>query len=228
MENVCLIVFTDGRRGYLERTLASFDENLAGSFRFQILSDDSADPAFAAALDAKWGHRFHIIDHHPERLGFCASIARTWELIPSDNYYVFHLEDDFLLLRPVRLEDMSLVFFQNPRLMEITFLRQPSGRIETEAGGIWQCQPAEYLERHLITPDGRDIAWLEHSLPLWNTNPSLYPRSLTLNGFPEPPFCERQFGLRGRDLGWRLAYWGTKHDAPLVEHIGIERKGTGY
>jgi hypothetical protein len=228
MNKICLIVFTDGRDGLLVDTLASFDRNMEGLFHYQILSDDSGDPACADVLDKYYGHRFHIIDHHPKRLGFCASIRETWKKVPADNNLIFHLEDDFLLLRKVRLDDLALVMHHNPQLMEITLLRQPLGPVERAAGGIWQCNADSYTERHLTFPDGRDLTWLEHTLALWNTNPSLYRQSLTLLSFPGPPFCEREFGFLGQHLGWHLAFWGNKKDDPILRHIGEERKGTGY
>lgn len=234
MLDVTLLVITDGRRQYLERTLASAAENLVTSdgtdpIRRRVMVDDSGDQAYAQWLDESFG-RFHIV-HTPGRTGFGAAIQAGWDEVDADHPktgrrgtgFVFHLEDDFTFNRPVQLDRLAALLDRRADIAQVALRRQPWNDAERRAGGIIEQHPDAYTE----TRDGDD-AWLEHR-QFWTTNPSLYRTSLIARGWPTGDHSEGHFGIGlCEDPELRFAYWGARSDGPWVEHIGAERAGTGY
>jgi hypothetical protein len=228
------MVFTDGRRECLERTLASFDAKLHGDFDYRVMIDDSADTDYGCLLDEEFPN-FTIV-HHPEKQGFCGAIRSGWSWArrqPID--FVFHLEDDFELVSDIRLDDVATLLCTNPHLAQVALKRQPVNDVERAAGDLVAMWPDEFRAHD----DGRR-QWLTHRL-WWTTNPCLYRRAILDCAWPDPPGCEATFGQQlladgfpGHGREWiagpdvRFAFWGRRDDLPAVHHIGDTRVGHGY
>jgi hypothetical protein len=231
----CLLIFTDGRDDYLERTFQSFSEKLDWQFDYVIMTDDSGDQGHADALKAKYKnfrgteiwHRFN-----GERLGFARTIAEAWKAVPGDTEYVLHCEDDFLLNRYLDLGQMIEVMKLNPHLVQIALMRQPWNEEEKKHGGIWQWRSTlgvEFKQQSMMSRFG-DLYWFEHCAWM-TTNPCLYPRWVSNHGWPTDEGAGEGKIMRellAEDPRRRSAYWGRMEDPPIVEHIGYGRKGTGY
>jgi hypothetical protein len=195
-----VLLITDGRRDYRERTLASAKERLPEP-KGLIEIDDS--------------------DHE---LGFAGAIQAGWEKVrQTDAKYVLHLEGDFTFNRAIAVDRMIAVLERESSLAQICLKRQPWNETERAAGGIVERNPGAYRQR----VDSGDI-WTEHRL-CFSTNPSLYPAALCAQGWPDAPESEGHFTHRLlEDPDVRFAFWGAKFDPPLVTHIGEERAGNGY
>lgn len=229
---ICLAVVTDGRDGYLERTVASAREMLpAESLLERVMYDDTGDEAYRKKLQARYPEFLHI-DAGP-RQGFGGAIRFLWDWLASHSNarYILHLEQDFLFRRPVPLDDLEWLLEERPQVAQVALKRQPWNDQERLAGGVIEQHPEAYEDREV---GGR--RWVEHTL-FWTTNPSLYRRSLCKAGWPEGAQSEGRFGHGLRTSGTpeesdgeriRFAYWGAREEAPHVEHIGEERRGTGY
>lgn len=215
---IVVAVWTVGRRAYLERTLASFAENVFGPITRTIVFDDSGDPDFARWLEtldvsvASWG----------KNLGFSGTVATGWEFLESHavERYVFHLEEDFVFDRPVDLGHLAKVLTGDPDLDQVALLRGAWYPSEVRAGGIIERNPAAYEARSI---DGID--YLAHR-EIFTMNPSLYRRSLCSVGWPRQARSERAFSAERRALGRRFAYLGD--GTPWVSHIGHEKTGHGH
>jgi hypothetical protein len=222
--SVALLVMTDGRDGYLGPAVASAAEHLHGSIVEWWMHDDTGDPDQRAALAARYPH-FEQVGAGSRR-GFDGAIGRAWQVLAdrSTADWVFHLEQDFLLRRPVDLDAMAAVLAAHPYLTQMALRRQPWSRPERVSGGVVEMHPEAYTDR----ADDQGRCWLEHRL-FWTTNPSLYPAGLCRRGWPVGPQSEGRFALEVfTDLGARAGYWGARTDEPWVEHIGHERVGHGY
>jgi len=225
--NITLLVITDGRRECMELTMAAAEELLDGTINRVLIVNDSADHDYAEWLDAMYPSADRI--HHPVRRGFGGAIQSGWDNL-GDTDWVFHLEDDFVLERPVKLLDMVATLAGQPHLVQMALRRQAWNDEERAAGGIIERYPAEYAAKA-----GTRSCWLEHRL-FFTTNPSLYPRSLARLGWPTGEQSEGRFSIRLLREGMpgvepaalRFAFWGARTDPPLVHHIGNERVGTGY
>lgn len=225
---VIRLVFTNGRREYLERTIESFNKNMS-PVAHTIVSDDSQDIHFGAWLDDNFkGDGFTVL-HHSSKLGLCLSIQDAWSAIPEDGpyHYVQHLEEDFVLDRPVDLEEVCEVLFYHPHLAQIWFMRHPWYAAEVEAGGIYQhWGPENFLTKSGLH-DGKMVYWTEHLQPFWTHNPSVYPVNITCMRYPYPPQCEVAFRKILVWGGKRSAFWGRPTDEPIVTHIGEVSNKTG-
>lgn len=197
-QSVALMVISDGRDEYLQRTLLSAVQHL---------------PSFDQLV--------HVNDRDHE-LGFAGAIQAGWDQIDTD--YVFHLEADFTIDRRVPLDRMLEALRADRGLTQIALLRQPWNEQEIAAGGIVELDPAAYKRRSAPSSPHR---YLEHR-KFWTTNPSLYPRWIVDRGWPQRPNSEGHFGLElfAERAHWRSAFWGTGD--PWVTHIGTERAGVGY
>ena len=198
--SVCLLLISDGRQQYLDRTIISTRENLPGFEQMVHIRDD---------------------DH---QLGFDGAIREGWrQALDTGCEYVLHLEADFTFNQPVPVDRIIGVLERNPYLAQIVLKRQAWNQGEIAAGGIVEEHPDDFTQR---TEHG-DI-WTEHRR-FFSTNPSFYPVGLCAQGWPAGANSEGRFTARLlEDPDLRFAFWGGKFDAPLVEHIGVHRAGQGY
>lgn len=119
---VALLLISDGRENYLERTLASAAE-------------------FLPPMDY-----FVWVDDSPHELGFAGAIQAGWDVIleHTDAEFVFHLEQDFTFRYPVPIDRMACELTAHPELVQIALLRQPWNDAEREAGSIIRTHPEAY------------------------------------------------------------------------------------
>lgn len=195
---ICLLVISDGRDEYRDRSLASADACL---------------PAFDDRIE---------VDDRDHKLGFAGAIALGWQEITQRGHrWCFHLEADFVFNRPVPIEDMRAVLEINPHLVQMALLRGPENEAEHAAGGIVQQHPEDYSLQHF-----GGHSWLEHRR-YFTTNPSLYPTWVMRSGWPQEPESEGKFGLSlfASDPTLRSAFWGNGDE--WVQHVGV-RAGVGY
>lgn len=224
---ITVLVFTDGRKDCLSRTLESFDEMVSGPITRRVIIDDSCNKEYATWLKAEYGSlldvdRGYEIIHNKTKKGFCGAIQVGWEAVKGSEY-IFHLEDDFTFNEPVYLYDMAAVLEHETQLVQLALLRQPVNEDEAKAGGLIQLWPNEYQE---MAWGG--FHWVEHRL-FFTTNPSLYRGSLIDVGWPGSPACESAFTEKVKRVDTAVfAYWGRKDDPPKVHHIGDNRVGEGY
>jgi hypothetical protein len=224
-----LLVMTDGRDDYLERTMTSAYEVLEIDGQVWI-HDDTGDDDYRASL-AKRYKRAHLIGDGPRR-GFGGAIRWAWKVMAevSTADYLFHLEDDFVFRSAVDLRQLAALLEAQPYLAQLALKRQP-----------WWTEPAggfmhQHREWYTDCSSAAGVRWVE-TIRNWTTNPSLYRRDLCAEGWPEGEHSEGHYGfqLRDRGLPWgiagdavRFGFWGSIADPPMVEHIGKERAGTGY
>lgn len=240
---IAVLVMTDGRDDLLARTIEAWEPVLHHPLVSEWwLHDDTGDRAHIAAMERQYGvdSRTFARNAGPfmviggPRSGFGGAINRAWSRLmrASSARYVFHLEDDFVPVRPIYLADMVDVMDHNPHLVQMALRRQPWNDDERAAGGIVEQHPHDYADVTTGTPwTGRETHydWLEHRR-FFTTNPSLYRRSLCSRGWPTGPNSEGRFGLQlfADDPAARAAFWGRRDSGEWVEHIGHVRAGNGY
>lgn len=220
---ITLLVLTDGRSGYLERTLKTFELSVtqAPITKRVIVNDCPGNPEHEAWIDSL-GFDVHLRPHSNRR-GFAGAIRAGWDTIGEDTDYVFHLEDDFVFTRHVDLLAIARVLRDHPHLVQMALRRQPWNENEIAAGGVIEANPDQYSDRS----DGFNW-WLEHRM-FFTTNPSLYPRRISTRGWPDVPNSEGIFShILFADPTLHSAYWGKREDPPWVLHIGVARAGTGH
>lgn len=222
MNAVALVVMTDGRADCIARSIPAALENLKGiEVAPVVICDDSGDPTYSTWLIETFPTARVLAN--PVRSGYADAVRRAWAAaLDTEAPWVFWLEDDFVLQRPVDLAAMAHVLTGHPHLTQMVLKRQPWWGNEVAAGGIIECNPQAFTDR----TDGTNT-WVEHAEGHWS-NPHLVSRKfLAAHEWPTGAWSESRFGQQVLVNGRRSAFWGHSSDEPLVEHIG-ERRGTGY
>jgi len=200
--NVALLVITDGRWDYLQRTLQSAIECLNYPFAQRLLVDDSGEP-LGFAPDG-----FDVIRNQP-RKGLAGAIQTGWDHLNDDIDFIFHLEDDFVFPEPVDIPWMIEYLQADPSLAQIALHRQPWSPEEQQAGSIYNLDRTRFQQLP---------GWLRQR-HLFTFNPCLYPRAITRY----PAGLEADLTKRLLDDGWQFGYLGDLDDEPRCIHIGIRR-----
>lgn len=205
---VALVVITDGRP-YLPQMLKSLREH-APQFDRAILVDDSGERTAATIYPL-----FDRVAAHDYRQGLAAAVTAGWSLAAGCDF-VFHVEDDWTFRRAVPLDGMAEVLTARPGLAQVVLKRPAWNPQEIRAGGLIELNPGAYTDETIA---GRPVVTHRECYSL---NPHLAPRStfeagwlpgdegLNTDRLTENPDCQ-------------FAFWGTKKDAPLIDHIGISR-----
>ena len=194
--SVGLLLISDGRHEYHSRSYASVIEHLP-----------------------KFDQYIHVED--PDHtLGFAGAIQHGWSQAETD--WLVHWEADFVVDRPVPIDDMITVLHTHPYLVQMALLRGPVNAAERAAGGIIQQHPESY---ELTEWDG--VRWIEHRRFV-TTNPCVWPRWVIDRGWPQRSESEGRFGISlfAENPDYRSGFWGDGR--VWVDHIGVARAGTGY
>lgn len=99
----------------LDRTLNSFSRGIIDAdlaeFQAFINIDPVPEPGCSEDVATVAGGYFHEVRcRMPEMSNFCAAVKWTWS--QPDTEYFFHLEDDWELIKPLRLSDLLRVLNQ--------------------------------------------------------------------------------------------------------------------
>jgi hypothetical protein len=219
--NLHLLIVTDGRNGYLERTLSSIPTAVWASVSSTTAIENSGSQSHCSWLQQRLPHA--EVCCFDRKLGFGGAIQAGWSKVPAAATHVLHLEDDFLFETAVDVEWMAATLDANPHLAQLVLKRQAWNDEEKEAGGIVECWPDLYEE---VEASG---GWYTQHRLYFSTNPCMYRRELTERGWPDGPHSERTFTDQLlEDPATRFAFVGGKFDPPAVTHIGAHRAGVGY
>lgn len=220
---VGLLVITNGRRGCLERTIASIEQHIRPGFTDRLICDDSGSDAYAGWL--REAFPAYRIDAH-RHLGHGPAVARAFQLASRmDADWVFVCEDDMEYQQPIDLAAMAAEMDDNPDLSQMILRRQAWFPAEVEAGGmIERFDPSLFSER-----SQNGTTWIEHR-QFWSISSNLVRRSfLARHRWPAVPNSEHRFSRQlFRDARVTAGIWGARTDPPRVLHIGTERTGSGY
>jgi len=223
MSKISLLVITDGRLDCIKETLSALENfHELDMFHQRIILNDNLHDEYQEKLQELYGDRYEIHRNIPKG-GFDGAIRSGWELISEDAEYIFHLEEDFALRKPVHFSDMVSILSEHPEIVQIALKRQPATKYEEDCGGIVEKNPDGYTE--LETPYGIVSTHRE----FFTTNPSLYRRSLLEYGFPSqhPPELRMTERLT-LDSSNVFAFWGKKFDPPTVFHVGHSRNPESF
>lgn len=200
---LALMVITDGRWDYLQRTLESAAVALDWPWHQRIIVDDSGgDVGFCPT-------KFDFVKNKPRR-GLAGAIQTGWDALDKDIDYVFHLEDDFIFPDVVDIELMIELLEYEPELAQVALLRQPWSPQEQQAGGIYSIEPERFKQKYGFVQQSH----------LFTFNPCLYPIGVARD-YRAGLEAELTAKLLADD--WRFGYLGELGDDPKTIHIGIRR-----
>jgi hypothetical protein len=212
---VVLLVVTDGRWDYLERTLESAVQNLTYDFSEVVIVNDHEE-GWEQFPDLMWellGERWEMVGGVAGgRRGMAGAIQVGWDHL-DDCDYVFHLEDDWTFPDPVDVGAMVAHLAADPELAQVALLRQPVSPDEQATGSLYGPNPDAYTETGGLVVQRR----------LFTFNPCVYPRWVTGYGAG----LEQEVTDKLLADGKHFAYLGGLDDPPRCTHIGV-RRSAGY
>ena len=127
------------RAHILERTLTSFIHNLFISpndihFILNIDNVGDEDCSINDVINTVNSFNFHTVTiFTPDTPSFPTAVKRVWSAVTSDVF--FHLEDDWLLLRPIDFNKMQYVMRTEPNL---AILRLPIFKTKEDHSKNWK------------------------------------------------------------------------------------------
>jgi len=211
-----LAILTCGRPAYLERTLDSYvaflDPPPSGVYAY----DDGGQTPLETF--ERWEGVPVRVESHPDMLGRCAAHANLWRAAAASAYdWVFAIEDDIVLLRPLAVDALASLLSQEPLLAQVALVRCPWGS-EIAHGGYIPMAPWKYERRRTA-----DYEWTASTAD-WTNSPALFRTRLAREvEWPAEAGCEHALGpqILARHPELVSGYWGWGE--PWVAHIGIDR-----
>lgn len=224
-----LTVLTNGRRECFERAIYAFAQHADPIPALVMVMDDGGLTGIdfvCSTIEAAYEkHRPDELwpalryEDSPAPLGMCRAHAHCWhEAAVSELEWVFHLEDDFVLLRPLELVHLAETIDAEPTLTQMALVRTPWG-FEIPHGGYIPQTPGHY--------DRRETRFVEgHRVNDPKVGPEHYVRAddgspLDRETVPEHPvFGEFRSGRRARWIATQRN-WATN---PALFRTDIARR----
>lgn len=223
-----LAVLTHGRMGTLDAALESFFAHVTPRPSQVCVYADGVLPSMRRSWQERERRNGVELRAGPVQQGFCAATGQLWRwATEGDVPYVFWLEHDFMIERPVDLRELAAVLDADRSIAQMALVRGPVSPVEEEAGGLIESRPGEFDLRAIMVADGVRVPWLRHR-SFFTTNPSLM-RTDFMRENPWPvdgqAQCEGHYGIDLVQRGYEFGYWGAGEQ--WVDHIGV-RTGIGY
>lgn len=231
MENIneskiAWITLTSGRKDYLKVSRQSWYTFVNQKNLEEIIIDTSGDKDYSNWLLTEYPNAkiFSLDENKVIRGDWHKGIKQAYEYFYTiaktiDCDYIFHTEDDYVLLTPINLEDSIEILKSDPDIVQVHFIRQPWTKDEEESGGVLKnCQN---MGNKMVTKSNGKSSWVEHR-SYFTFGPSIYRKEICFvdresNNNPELALTHSLFS----DLNKKTATFGTIDDMNPVEHIGV-------
>jgi hypothetical protein len=221
----------NGRKGYLERTIASWESNLIGTPKHKIIFDDSGNPAYLNWLKRNFGHRFEIVPTGPNALGQKESIQFIFNYLSSlDVDYIIEVEEDWMLFRPLDVSQITKVLDDRPNVLQMRIPRTvwyaPYHVLDINSGSLLKHHIELPGTTHEIITDG-ESSWYEWrgDFYFWSHNPSVYSRRILSESYTRVSSRnhEYEFGksLIAKYPNGVVGFWASNPYEAYITHIGI-------
>ncbi len=201
-----LVVTSHGRWEYLQQTFMAL-ESVVGpwSDRFDrcILAYDG-DPNRWEPQSFANGWMMELVATG-SRQGLTANLAQAWGALTTEDEWVFHVEEDFIV-RDAPLDEMAATLDAFPFVANMVLVRQPWNQVEQRFGSVLPTITG------LVDRGG----WQEHRRGFW-LNPMVAHASLLRS---LQPGVETSLTKQCLARGLSFGYWGGRDDEPRCEHIG--------
>ena len=199
-----LVVTSHGRWEYLKQAADSVTDTVGmQTFDRRILALDG-EP-----YGPPWGidHDFWEVVSTPTRSGLTSNLTQAWGALTTEDEWVFHVEEDFLI-RDAPLTEMAATLDAFPFVANMVLVRQAWNQVERRFGSVLPTIPG------LVDRGG----WQEHRKGFW-LNPFVAHASLLRSLCPG---VEQKLTDQCLARGLSFGYWGGRDDEPRCEHIGAE------
>ena len=227
----CWFILGNGRRGYLERTIASWEANLIESPEYKIIFDDSGDKKYVQWLNDTFGDRFTIVPIGSKPAGQKVAIQSVFNYIKNlDVDYILEVEEDWMLNRPLSLSRIGKALQDNPDVLQMRIPRvvwyAPYHVLDINAGSL--------LLHHMNIPDtstainsNGDDSWYEWrgDFYFWSHNPNVFSKNILEENYESISAKDHElsFGkaLMSKYPNGSSGFWANNPYDAYITHIGI-------
>jgi hypothetical protein len=231
MFKFCWFILGNGRKGYLERTIASWEANLIGDIEHKIIFDDSGDAKYVKWLNKSFGDRFKIVPVASKSVGQVAALGFVFKYIRElDADYVIQLEEDWMLNRPLDISRIATVLDNDPNILQMRIPRvvwyAPYHGADIEAGSQLLHQTKLPRSKTRLAHNDQD-SWYEWrgDFYFWSHNPSVFSRKILDESYASITdlYHEHAFGkmLMKKYPNGVSGFWAKNPYDAYINHIGI-------
>lgn len=231
MKTFCWFILGNGRRGYLERTIASWEANLVGEAKYKIIFDDSGDPEYIQYLRDTFGDRFMIRPIGHRAMGQSYAIQHIFDTINTlDVDYVLEIEEDWMLFRPLVVQDVIEALDANPSVLQMRIPRTiwyaDYHTLDLDAGSILYHHINIPGTTHSLVSNDKN-SWFEWrgDFYFWSHNPSIFNKKICSEIYSGPRSRSHEFDF-GKELlskypNSTTGFWASNPYEGYITHIGI-------
>jgi len=231
MFKFCWFILGNGRKGYLERTIASWEANLIGDVEHKIIFDDSGDAKYVDWLKRSFGDRFKIVQVGEDPVGHTAALGFIFKYIKElDVDYVLQLEEDWMLNRALDISRIATVLHNDPNILQMRIPRvvwyAPYHLGDIEAGSQLLHQTKLPRTKTKLRENGQD-SWYEWrgDFYFWTHNPSVFNSKILDESYGSitGDYHEHAFGklLMKKYPKGSSGFWAKNPYDAYINHIGI-------
>lgn len=211
-----VICLTNRRDTYVRNALTSLREHVTG-YSDLLVVDDSGDPQWRAEL-ADDAH-IDVVPVADQPAGYTSAMRAIWN--HAAGTYLFLLEEDFTIDRPVNLAYLQHLLDSSPQLAQIALQRGPWYCNERRIGVLAaQRNRVDCIRR----AEGRPLTtWTAHPTHVEHTagitcNPSLWSPSALETEWPDTHWSEEAMGNKLLERGLTSAWLGQEGDQHVTHH----------
>jgi hypothetical protein len=219
-------ILGNGRRGYIERTIASWLANLSDKPKYSYIFDDSGDPEHVKWLLSNYGQDFTVVPISSEVAGQAIAVQKIFDTLRElDVDYFLGIEEDWMLFRPLDVQSVIYELCNNPHIIQMrvprTVWHSEYHRLDLDAGSL--------LLHHLNDDKGQVAIKRDHwyetrgHFYFWAHNPSVFHRRVLDNKYPNTPSHEYDFGIQllKLDSSATVGFWADNPYDGYITHIGF-------
>lgn len=227
MNEYTLFILGNGRKGCLERTVASWEKNLIDQPKHKIIFDDSGNQDYREYLKKRFGDRFTIVPIGDDIMGQIYGINFIYNYLNElDTDYIFELEEDWVLFRPLEIKNLIEILDSNQNIVQVRVPRTPWTELDFYSGSHTSYfLSMDESKSCFIKYNG--LSWYEWRGPywFWSHNPSLYRKSVTILPYPgegdhEDHEMKFGFNLLEQNKDAVIAIYGENVYDAYIYHIG--------
>lgn len=221
-----MTVLTDGRKEYISKALPTWIEAYGDIIPHKIIIDDSGNTGYRHWLTENFPD-FMVVAVGKDRCGYDVAMRKMFQVVREFGMpYNLHIEDDFILHNPPKLDDVISVLNAHPNVSQMSFMRKPWYPNEVEHGGVVEALEAQGV---LVfnQKNFQGHPWVRH-IAFWTANPSVFPSWVAEREWPDNPWCEMKFSQDLKRDKKFSGIWGHRSSWVCTEHIGEVRSGNSY
>lgn len=209
---VSLLVITDGRMHELQECIKSLAINVNYDFDYKIIVNDSQDAEFTSFLMNDIDH-FTVLHNRPKG-GLSGSIRTGWDFLKDKTDYIFHVEEDFTFPKVINIQDLCFKL-EESQAVQMLLKRDPvlANPQEAAFGGYIESDPDAFTQHN---------GYMTHR-KFFSLNPGIYSTNICKIGWPDGGGEYEFYEHLKQYTNSPCAIYGSKFDAPLVNHIGFTR-----